>query len=143
MTFDLGPYRFGFQHDLIEHDHSPYLERWILWFGFSLRIHRFLASDRDRAMHDHPWWFVTLPLAGYMEFTPDNIDGRLIKPWRLHLRGAHAIHRVMLLRFPTWTIVLTGVKSRQWGFWDEGTFAHHEEWLKGSLNAGNNGRNLQ
>lgn len=136
MTFYLGPYRFGFSHDLIRNEGKAYLERWVVWFGGSLRIHRFLASDADRAMHDHPWWFLTLPLHGYLEFTPAHGQGRPVRAWRLHWRASHLRHRVTLLRVPTWTIVLTGAPTREWGFWEREAFTHHDDWLDRDHGAG-------
>jgi hypothetical protein len=45
----------------------PYLLRWYIWrskrFG-SCYLHKFLRDDDDRALHDHPWWFVSLILIG-------------------------------------------------------------------------------
>ncbi|MCB1684802.1 MAG: hypothetical protein KDI31_09960 [Pseudomonadales bacterium] len=136
MTFYLGPYRFGFSHDLIRNEGKAYLERWVVWFGGSLRIHRFLASDADRAMHDHPCWFLSLPLHGYLEFTPDDGAGRQVRAWRLHWRASRLRHRVTLLRVPTWTLVLTGSPTREWGFWEREAFTHHDDWLDRDHGAG-------
>ena len=130
MLLRLGRYSFGFTHDLIATDGEPYLERWILWLGGSLRMHRFLASDEDRAVHDHPWWFVTVPFSAYAEFVQSG-EGelrRLVRPFRPHFRGARFRHRVELQRYPTWTLVLTGAKSRDWGFWNKETFVHSDDW---------------
>ena len=138
MRFHIGRFPIGITHDLVTNDGQPYLERWILWFGASLRLHKFLASDRDRAPHDHPWWFVTLPLTAYREhFAVGGAETvRTVRPWRLHFRSRHFRHRVEIERFPSWTVVLTGVKSKEWGFWEpDGRFVHNEEWL----NPGNDG----
>ncbi|MBM4205175.1 MAG: hypothetical protein FJ194_13660 [Gammaproteobacteria bacterium] len=128
----LGRFPVGFTHDIIYNDGRPYLERWVLWFGGTLRLHRFFASDEDRAAHDHPWWFVTLPLTGYGEYLRrgDVEQYREVRAWRLHFRTAMFRHRVELLRFPTWTLVLTGRKSREWGFWPDGEFVHNESWAE-------------
>ncbi len=130
MLIRLGRFPIGFTHDLIATDGDPYLERWILWFGGSLRLHRFFASDEDRAAHDHPWWFVTIPFSAYAEFVQAGIGERkrLVRPFRPHFRSARFRHRVDLLSYPTWTLVLTGPKSREWGFWTQGTFVHSDDW---------------
>lgn len=50
----------------------PYLVRFSIFeiFGYSLKFHVILRSDDDRALHDHPWSFWTLMLAGgYWEET--------------------------------------------------------------------------
>lgn len=130
MLLRLGRFPIGFTHDVIENDGHPYLERWILWCGGTLRIHRFLASDEDRALHDHPWWFATFPLTGYAEYvgTGGVEKRREVRPWRLHFRTAAFQHRVELVQLPTWTLVLTGRKCREWGFWPDGVFVHNEAW---------------
>lgn len=47
-------------------EECPYLRRWVLNLGRlgSIRLHHWYASDDDRALHDHPWWFATLVLKG-------------------------------------------------------------------------------
>ena len=130
MKFAIGRWQFGFTHDRIDNGGRPYLERWILWCGGTLRLHRFLASDDDRAVHDHPWWFVTLPFSAYGEYV--EIDGREryreVRPWRLHFRRSHFRHRVEIQRVPSWTLVLTGPKRREWGFWSDERFVHNRDW---------------
>jgi hypothetical protein len=61
-------------------DGRPYMDRdWFLRIGRSgpnrqypwigARVHTILSSDDDRALHDHPWAFVTIILrGGYVEF---------------------------------------------------------------------------
>lgn len=50
---------------LIGPDDCPLMRRWVLVTPLgSIRLHHFLRSDADRHPHDHPWWFVTLVLAG-------------------------------------------------------------------------------
>jgi hypothetical protein len=105
------------------------LERWILWFGFTLRLHKFHKGDDDRAFHDHPWWFVTVPLEPYWEQTPKR-PRTLVRALRPHFRPASHQHIVQLVEErPVWTLILTGSKSSEWGFWHEGQYTPHEEWL--------------
>lgn len=117
-------------------DDSQYLRRW--WviprnMYFNIYLHNFLASDEDRALHDHPWWNMSLLLTGsYKEHMPLDIDlwkkgNRLTyfkvrRPFRPVFRGANAIHRVELFKknkkeIPVWTLFITGPKKRDWGFW--------------------------
>ena len=125
----LGRYRFGITHDLILEDDSPYLERWILWLGFSLRLHRFHKGDDDRAYHDHPWWFVTFPINTYLELTGDG-QTRRVRAFLPHFRPARHRHIVKLCRpGSVWTIIVTGPKSKDWGFWDDGRFIPNSQWL--------------
>ena len=130
----LGGWRFGFTHDLVSDQSEPYLERWIIWFGFTLRLHKFHKGDDDRAFHDHPWWFVTLPMQSYVELTPQQ-GPRLVKRWRPHFRPAAHQHIVQVSEHkPVWTFILTGPKSKDWGFWDAEQFIHHEHWLNAREN---------
>jgi len=66
----IGSAKFGCTHDLVFDDNQPYLERWIIWLGFTIRLHKFHKGDDDRAFHDHPWWFITMPFSAYLERTP-------------------------------------------------------------------------
>ena len=112
---------------------SPYLLRWYVIPRnryLNVYLHKFLRSDDDRALHDHPWWFVSLMLkGGYWEHR----DGRQPK-WRdagsVALRRANVLHRVELdtgftridgcvvgrHNKPCWTLIVTGPKIREWGF---------------------------
>src|SRR5690606_8416676 len=54
---------------------GPYLERWYLLPRnrvLNVYLHRFLRDDDDRALHDHPWAWLSLLLQGsYVEHTID------------------------------------------------------------------------
>lgn len=55
---------------IVNCERQPYLHRWYLikreWL--SLFLHKFVRSDEDRALHDHPWGFVVIPIwRGYIE----------------------------------------------------------------------------
>lgn len=114
---------------------SPYLLRWYViprnpWFN--IYLHKFLRDDDDRALHDHPWWFISLMLWGqYVEVTD---EGRSVRsapePWRwfwgdrpLAFRPGIWRHRVELIKIPPgtpipcWTLIITGRRTRLWGFW--------------------------
>lgn len=97
---------------------NPYLLRWWViprnrWFN--IYLHRFLRSDDDRALHDHPWWNLSIVLSGaYTEITPQG--SYLRKRGRLVLRRATASHRIYLHAGPVWTLFLTGPTIRDWGF---------------------------
>jgi hypothetical protein len=108
---------------------APYMRRWYIiprnrWFN--IYLHNIVRSDDDRALHDHPWWNLSVVLkGGYWEVRPlDATDpsGVTISTWRspgsLVLRRATAAHR---LAIPTggscWSLFITGRKVREWGFW--------------------------
>lgn len=131
-TFDLWGMRFGLSHDLIHIEGDPYLERWILWAGGTIRIHKFYRGDQDRALHDHPWSFITFPFQGYHEDYWDglNVVRRYVAPFRFHFRTAE--HRHIVYKTtpgPTYTLFMNWFKRNEWGFWpDPLTFIHHKEW---------------
>ena len=67
----------------------PYLHRTMLKlpFGWSLRYHRWYRSDDKRAMHDHPWWFITLVLTGsYEDWTEGQICAKCNGVGKLYTR---------------------------------------------------------
>lgn len=104
-----------------------------------------LRSDEDRALHDHPWSFLSIILrGGYFEISETfegkkttlvrngfafmrTEEGRLTIQWPKNLsayRPATYRHRVKLISFdetsqevPCWTLIVTGPHVREWGFW--------------------------
>ena len=104
---------------------APYMRRW--WIiprnrRFNIYLHHFCRSDDDRALHDHPWWNVSLLLLGrYIEHMPHAVRTR--RPGLPVLRQAEAAHRIELLRDasgaerPVWSLFITGPNVRAWGFW--------------------------
>lgn len=94
-----------------------YVERWYIETPLgSLRLHHWIHSDDDRAFHDHPWWFVTLVLwGGYTDKTPSG--GERMTLGRVRFRQALHKHTVKVDPGGAWTLLLTGPKSRKWGFW--------------------------
>ncbi|WP_236643654.1 hypothetical protein [Flavisphingopyxis soli] len=104
---------------------NDYLRRW--WVIprnrlFNIYHHDVLHSDEDRALHDHPWWNVSIVLAGgYFEHVIE-AGGINRKVWRgpgsIVFRRAKAAHR---LELPfegarAFTLFITGPRIRQWGF---------------------------
>lgn len=122
---------------------NPYLKRW--WLiprnrVFNLYLHHFLRSDDDRALHDHPWWNVSLLLDGaYVEHLPgaDMQAGYSIRreSGALVFRKARAAHRIELDlsthmargEEPVWTLFVTGPRIREWGFWCKQGWRHWKE----------------
>lgn len=128
----------GKPHFVIGGWDDPYMLRWYLIprnRRFNLYLHKFLRDDVDEALHDHPWWFVSIILkGGYDEITLDEPPFRKEGVRRyapsVAFRRAEHRHRVVLpkrtsyaddtrreIPIPCWTIVLTGPVSRSWGFW--------------------------
>lgn len=100
----------------------PYVIRWRFetpWF--SVRLHHWLAPDDDRAKHDHPWSFTTFVLkGGYTDSSPEG-DDHLRAPAIRHRKATHQ-HTVFPDPGGCWTVIVTGPKIRNWGFWVKGKF---------------------
>ncbi|WP_374374426.1 hypothetical protein [Dongia sp.] len=115
----------------------PYIQRW--WVIprnrlFNIYLHCVLRDDDDRALHDHPWFNLSIVMAGgYWEETPRGRHWR--RPGSVVLRSPWARHRLELEKhydhavvgftdgmpifesLPAWTLFITGPKIRIWGFW--------------------------
>jgi hypothetical protein len=102
---------------------DPYLMRW--WViprnrFFNVYLHHFMRSDDDRALHDHPWWNLSILLKGeYTEHTiaAGGVHRAVIRrAGQFKFRGAKSAHRIELHNGPCWTLFLTGPMLRTWGF---------------------------
>ncbi|KRQ31375.1 hypothetical protein AOT83_04570 [Mycobacteroides sp. H001] len=127
-------------HQLIYNSHGElYLKRWYVIPRnplLNVYVHQFIHSDDDRAPHDHPWWFVSWVLKGhYFEHTDTGVIRR--ERWSWAFRRAVHRHIVKLdtvtvqdryedgswarsasvQDVPAWTLLITGRRVRQWGFW--------------------------
>lgn len=149
FTVNVKTWRFGASLDCLGTPECPYMKRLILWLGpVNLRLHKFYRSDQDEALHDHPWWFVTFPLTSYKEWVPlppglsakPELSGNLlsehgdrilqdVKRFRFHYRPAEYRHAVVVDK-PGYTIVLAGMKTRSWGFWQGSVFTPWKTWIK-------------
>jgi hypothetical protein len=117
----------GKPHFVIGSADNPYMLRWFLiprnhWFN--VYLHKFMRDDDDRALHDHPWWFVSAMLKGqYNEIRENGDRGQVRGAPDIAFRKATHRHRVVLDRrpdgsyVPCWTLVITGRTTRTWGFW--------------------------
>ena len=113
---------------------EPYLERYSLCglFGWRAYIHRFIASDPDRGLHDHPWgWSVSLILSGgYREIrhrprTCKPVERRLrrLGVGRLNIIRGGDFHRVLLdPGQEAWTLFIHGPRVKGWGFLRNGVY---------------------
>jgi hypothetical protein len=117
---------------------KPYLRRW--WIiprnrFFNIYLHNILRSDDDRALHDHPWWNLSIILSGgYWEVTPNKLHWR--KRGSFTLRKASAAHRLALDKTqpqggnePCWTLFVTGPVIREWGFHCRKGWVHWREFV--------------
>jgi hypothetical protein len=128
-----------------------YLHRWHLLPRnplFNIFLHKFLGSDDDRAMHDHPWCSVSFLLKGRLiELMPyDSEDLREAFPGAEVLRGrripwlwpvfrkATHTHRLVLPGAPAWTLFITGPVIRPWYFHCPKGLVHHSDFTDASGN---------
>jgi hypothetical protein len=102
---------------------DQYLRRWFVIPRnpvFNIYLHQFLRSDDDRALHDHPWWNVSLLLDNeYVEntITAGGINHRIrYSAGDLKFRSAKYAHRVELTNGSCWSLFITGPRVRDWGF---------------------------
>ena len=123
---------------------DPLLTRYYLflkdrtWFPFNLFLHKFHKGDPGD-VHDHPWPYATLILAGgYYEYTPNFEHGKMIsetKHWRRpgHFRicSADSYHRIELKPGVTpWTLFMPGPQRQEWGFLVNNKWIHNDNYLK-------------
>jgi hypothetical protein len=103
---------------------NPYLARWWLiprnrWCN--VYLHHFLRSDDPRALHDHPWWNISLVLrGGYLEYMNKGARRYIPRyrgPGAIVFRRATTAHRIELFAGrPAWSLFITGPRVRDWGF---------------------------
>lgn len=122
-----------------------YMRRWRFmpdWLpGF--RVHNILQSDDDRALHDHPFSFVTFILSGgYYEYLSDGSKTWHGAPAVLY-RQAETLHRIELKELavkqrgpviqydlqPAWTLVFRTRYFRQWGFMTKSGWVHNKAFI--------------
>lgn len=100
---------------------DPYLLRWYIIPRnpiCNVYVHKFLRSDDDRALHDHPWLFnLSILLEGqYDELTKWAFTRRSAGDWKLRIGPAP--HRLELVENQScWTLFITGPRYRNWGFY--------------------------
>jgi hypothetical protein len=129
----IGPINI-FERKVIGEDDNPLMYRYILFRSKALGIylHHMMRSDYDRALHDHPWPFVSLVLrGGYFEHHDQTEDRSEISEWRgpgsVLVRPAEWRHRFELDYewwtpedkgpvIPSWTLVVVGRRAKPWGF---------------------------
>lgn len=108
---------------------DPYLERFFLveGDGFYVYLHRFVAPDKDRFLHNHPWdeAYSSILHGGYTQRVPTHAvhpgqplslrDEHLAAGARNYLRGAD-YHQIVTIEPETWTLFAHTEWTREWGF---------------------------
>ncbi len=117
---------------------EPLLTRYYLFlkerkhFPFNVFLHKFHKGDPGD-VHDHPWPYFTLILAGgYYEWVLEN--NQEVRKWRApgHFRfcGATSYHRIELKEGVTpWTLFMPGPQTREWGFLVKDKWIHNDQYL--------------
>lgn len=127
-----------------------YMRRWRFlpdWLP-GARIHNILRSDDDRALHDHPFSFLTVILrGGYWEYLADG-SKTWHGPGSVLWRPAKTLHRIELKTRcipcengvwpenkceeslqPAWTFVLRSRYFREWGFQTKAGWVHNAKFI--------------
>lgn len=121
---------------------EKYLKRWHIIPEnpiFNIYYHEIRASDFDRHLHDHPfWWFSFMLRGSYIEHTTKRVNGRskgyftFKSPWRLH-------KLIMNDQDGANTIFITIFKIRKWGFQTEDGWVPNDKYLdKFGIQSGEN-----
>jgi hypothetical protein len=112
-------------------DGIPYLERYYIFHSDQFKflpgvyLHKFLSSDEDVELHDHPWRLSgsLILTGGYLEQRRYNkgdnqlVLTHLLSPGSINIIKGSTFHRVDLIEDFAWTLFVSGNKVRDWGFW--------------------------
>lgn len=107
---------------IIGEPENPYLLRWFIIPRnrfLNIYLHNFWKSDDDRALHDHPWINVSIPLKGIFSEVLSDGSINIRKPGKFYLRSATEPHRLLLadnMLSKVWSLFITGPYQRTWGF---------------------------
>jgi hypothetical protein len=109
-----------------------YMHRWYVIPRnrfFNIYLHKIIRDDDDRALHDHPWWSVSILLKGrLMELMETTL--RFPKRFIPVVRSAELAHRLVVLNGPVWTLFITGPRIREWGFYCQKGWVHWQDFTK-------------
>jgi len=121
-------------------DQKPYLERYHLLrlpFGYRVYLHRFVASDPGRGLHNHPWnHAMSFVLSGqYQEIRmtdakhENNLIKRKVSAGAFNWINGEIFHRINLAENDEcWTLFLHSPSAQSWGFLqrDQQHYAFHD-----------------
>jgi hypothetical protein len=131
---DGGPWEPKGSWGLFASHIDEYMYRWVLKTPlFTLRLHNIKREDRDPHHHDHPFDFTSIMLTGgYEEEVQDEQTGELHRTWyyrgairKLRARDMHRLHTVLP---STYTLVISGPKTKDWGFQVGEEWVHHRNY---------------
>lgn len=104
-----------------------------------LFLHNFHRPDEDTELHNHPWAAaIAIVLSGgYVEERKSHLGDRVykrpVRRFSVNILFADTFHCVASLDRDTWTVMLTGPRVQDWGFWDRltGEFEQWEDFIRG------------
>ena len=100
---------------------APYMIRVYLghWRGWRLYLHRFVTSDGERWVHDHPFAGLAVVLSGgYAEEVLPALGAEpraFLRRW-FNWITARKLHRISSVLPNTWTLFIHGPHRNKWGF---------------------------
>lgn len=118
-------------------DGEPYLERYFLaqfpkwrwlgkWAGGTIYLHRFIGSDPDRGLHDHPWEVAySFILSGW--YVEERWQNKWLGDKKLAMKSGGALtritgddqHRVVMEDGAvTWSLFWHSKRIKGWGFFN-------------------------
>lgn len=120
-------------------DEQTYLERYHLMrlpFGYRVYLHRFVASDPGRGLHNHPWKHaLSLLLCGSYRETRmlpadagNALQQRELRPGNLNFISGDVFHRINLSPgSECWSLFVHAPKVSDWGFLQSRGYQDHNE----------------
>lgn len=116
-----SPWRI-FHRDQLGEPECRYITRWIFDLGplGSVRLHHWYGDDDQRALHDHPWGFLTLILRGEYADVTEHAGIERVEMMRrgaVRWRPAEHAHTVRVGPKGAWSLLWTQPKRRYFGFW--------------------------
>lgn len=112
---------------------NPYMNRWRVVprnLAGNAHLHEYIRDDDDRALHDHPWWSLSLCLRGRLVEVYRRRGTTLrreILPGSLVFRSGRFAHRLEVPEPGSLTLFLTGPRFREWGFYCPQGWRHWRE----------------
>ena len=97
---------------------------------FDVNIHGIYESDKDKHLHNHPWWIFTIVLwGGYREGSGGSyVDRGFLHPSYSSTDKYHIIETMK--RVPTYTLAIMGKPKSDWGYRVKGKHVQHDVYRK-------------
>lgn len=113
-----------------------HFQRWRIlstpWFD--INIHRIFRPDEDEYLHDHPWNYFGMILAGsYDEQYSDAMFTGMnpMNPGSFGFNNAERFHKIYRLNTPSvTTLFINGRRRRDWGYKVDFLWVQHEMYRK-------------